>query len=276
MDYYNTLGITKSASETDIKTAYRKMAMKHHPDRGGDEKKFKEVTEAYETLSDPQKKQMFDMGVDPNAQHTSYRQGSPFEFHFNTGNFEEVFGNFGFGGRPARKNKTLNVNIEVALEDILKGKVIDAEIGIPNGNKRLVNIEVPPGIESGQQIRYRGMGEHTLKDVAPGDLIVNVLVKQHSVFQRQGDMLMIKKFISPWDAILGSEITIETIDKKTLTIGIPAGTQPDTMLSCRGEGLPNMRTKVRGNLLIKVQIEIPKNLNSEQKDAVEQTKLKFI
>jgi curved DNA-binding protein len=276
MDYYNTLGITKSASEADIKTAYRKMAMKHHPDRGGDEKKFKEVTEAYETLSDPQKKQMFDMGVDPNAQHTSYRQGSPFEFHFNTGNFEDVFSNFGFGGRPARKNKTLNVNIEVALEDILKGKVIDAEIGIPNGNKRLVNIEVPPGIESGQQIRYRGMGEHTLKDVAPGDLIVNVLVKQHSVFQRQGDMLMIKKFISPWDAILGSEITIETIDKKTLTIGIPAGTQPDTVLSCRGEGLPNMRTKVRGNLLIKIQIEIPKNLDSEQKDAVEQTKLKFI
>ena len=276
MDYYNTLGITKSASEADIKTAYRKMAMKHHPDRGGDEKKFKEVTEAYETLSDPQKKQMFDMGVDPNAQHTSYRQGSPFEFHFNTGNFEDVFSNFGFGGRPARKNKTLNVNIEVALEDILKGRVIDAEIGIPNGNKRLVNIEVPPGIESGQQIRYRGMGEHTLKDVAPGDLIVNVLVKQHSVFQRQGDMLMIKKFISPWDAILGSEITIETIDKKTLTIGIPAGTQPDTVLSCRGEGLPNMRTKVRGNLLIKIQIEIPKNLNSEQKDVVEQTKLKFI
>jgi curved DNA-binding protein len=276
MDYYNTLGISKSASEADIKAAYRKMAMKHHPDRGGDEKKFKEVTEAYETLSDPQKKQMIDMGVDPNAQHTSYRQGSPFEFHFNTGNFEDVFSNFGFGGRPVRKNKTLNVNIEVTLEDILKGKVIDAEIGIPSGSKRLVNIEVPPGIENGQQIRYRGMGEHTLKDVPPGDLIVNIMVREHSVFQRQGDMLMIKKFISPWDAILGTEITIETIDKKTLTIGIPAGTQPDTVLSCRGEGLPNMRTKVRGNLLIKVQIEIPKNLNSEQKDAVEQTKLKFI
>ena len=276
MDYYNTLGISKSASEADIKAAYRKMAMKHHPDRGGDEKKFKEVTEAYETLSDPQKKQMLDMGVDPNAQHTSYRQGSPFEFHFNTGNFEDVFSNFGFGGRPVRKNKTLNVNIEVTLEDILKGRVIDAEIGIPSGSKRLVNIEVPPGIENGQQIRYRGMGEHTLKDVAPGDLIVNVFVKEHPIFQRQGDMLMIKKFISPWDAMLGSDITIETIDKKTLTIGIPAGTQPDTVLSCRGEGLTNMRTKVRGNLLIKIQIEIPKNLNSEQKTAVEQTKLKFI
>lgn len=276
MDYYNTLGISKSASEADIKAAYRKMAMKHHPDRGGDEKKFKEVTEAYETLSDPQKKQMVDMGVNPNAQHTSYRQGSPFEFHFNTGNFEEVFGNFGFGGRPVRKNKTLNVTIEVTLEDILNGRVIDAEIGIPNGNKRLVNIEVPPGIENGQQIRYRGMGEHTLKDAAPGDLIVNIMVRQHTMFQRQGDMLMIKKFISPWDAILGSEVTIETIDKKTLTIGIPAGTQPDTILSCRGEGLPNIRTKVRGNLLIKVQIEIPKNLNSEQKSVVEQTKSKFI
>ena len=276
MDYYNTLGIPKNSSDAEIKSAYRKMAMKHHPDRGGDEKKFKEVTEAYETLSDPQKKQMFDMGVNPNAQHTSYRPGSPFEFHFNTGNFEEVFGNFGFGGRPVRKNKTLNVTIEVTLEDILKGRVIDAEIGIPNGDKRLVNIEVPPGIENGQQIRYRGMGAHTLKDVAPGDLIVNIMVRQHSTFQRQGDMLMITKFISPWDAILGSEVTIETIDKKTLTIGIPAGTQPDTVLSCRGEGLPNIRTKVRGNLLIKVQIEIPKNLNSEQKSAVEQTKSKFI
>jgi len=276
MDYYNTLGIPKNSSDAEIKSAYRKMAMKHHPDRGGDEKKFKEVNEAYETLSDPQKKQMIDMGVDPNAQHTSYRQGSPFEFHFNTGNFEDVFANFGFGGRPVRKNKTLNVNIEVSLEDILKGKVIDAEIGIPSGSKKLVSIEVPPGIENGQQIRYRGMGEHTLKDAPPGDLIVNVFVKEHPIFQRQGDMLMIKKFISPWDAMLGSDITIETIDKKTLTIGIPAGTQPDTVLSCRGEGLPNMRTKVSGNLLVKVQIEIPKNLNSEQKDAVEQTKLKFI
>jgi molecular chaperone DnaJ len=174
-----------------------------------------------------------------------------------------------------RKNKTLNVNIEVTLEDILKGKVIDAEIGIPGGVKKLVSIEVPPGIENGQQIRYRGMGEHTLKDVPPGDLIVNIFVREHSIFQRQGDMLMIKKFISPWDAILGADITIETIDNKTLTIGIPAGTQPDTVLSCRGEGLPNMRTKVRGNLLIKIQVEIPKNLNAEQKTVVELTKLKF-
>ena len=275
MDYYTTLGISKNASDAEIKAAYRKMAMKHHPDRGGDEKKFKEVNTAYETLSDPQKKQMIDMGVDPNSQHTSYRQGSPFEFHFNTGNFDDIFSNFGFGGRPMRKNKTLNVNIEVTLEDILKGKVIDAEIGIPSGVKKLVSIEVPPGIENGQQIRYRGMGEHTLKDVPPGDLIVNIFVREHSIFQRQGDMLMIKKFISPWDAILGADITIETIDNKTLTIGIPAGTQPDTVLSCRGEGLPNMRTKVRGNLLIKIQVEIPKNLNAEQKTAVELTKLKF-
>jgi curved DNA-binding protein len=276
MDYYNTLGIPRNASDAEIKSAYRKMAMKHHPDRGGDEKKFKEVNEAYETLSDPQKKQMVDMGVDPKAQHTNYRQGSPFEFHFNTGNFEDVFSNFGFGGRPMRKNKTLSVNIEVTLEDILNGKVIDAEIGIPGGHTKLVSIEVPPGIEHGQQIRYRGMGDHTLKDVPAGDLIVNVFVREHPRFQRQGDMLLVKKIISPWDAILGADLVVETIDNKTLTIGVPAGTQPDTMLSCRGEGLPNMRTKIRGNLLIKIQIEIPKNLNPEQKNSVEQTRLKFI
>ena len=198
MDYYTTLGISKNASEAEIKSAYRKMAMKHHPDRGGDEQAFKAVNEAYETLSDPQKKQMVDMGMDPKSQGgqygNSFNQGhGPFEFHFGgvPPGMEDIFGHFGFGGRQMRRNKSLNVNIEITLEEVLKGKVLDAEIGIPGGQKKLISIEVPPGIDHGQQIKYRGMGDNSIKEAAPGDLIVNIFIKEHPIFQRQGDMLLV-------------------------------------------------------------------------------------
>lgn len=266
MNYYQTLGINRSASDAEIKSAYRKMAMKHHPDRGGDEKKFKEVEEAYRILSDPQKKQMVDMGVDPNAGPQSGFNQGPFEFHFNSGNFEDIFGNFGpFGfGRQQRRNKSLNINIEITLEDVLNGKKLDAEISLPNGSTKLISIEIPPGIDHGQQIKYSGMGDHSLKDAPPGDLIVNVYIRNNTEFQRQGDMLITKKIVSVWDAILGSSIEIKTLDGKTLNITVPPGTQPETMLSCKNEGLPNMRSRKRGNLMIKIQIDIPRNLNEVQ------------
>jgi curved DNA-binding protein len=283
MDYYTTLGISKNASEAEIKSAYRKMAMKHHPDRGGDEQTFKKINEAYETLSDPEKKQMVDMGIDPKSQGgrygNSFNQGAgPFEFHFGgvPPGMEDIFGHFGFGGRQMRRNKSLNVNVEITLEEVLKGKVLDAEIGIPGGQKKLISIEVPPGIEHGQQIKYRGMGDNSIKEATPGDLIVNIFIKEHPVFQRQGDMLLCMKTVSVWDAILGTSLVIETLDKKSLTISVPAGTQPDTMLSCRNEGLPNMRTKHRGNLLVKVLVEIPKNLKVHEKELIENVKSRFI
>lgn len=266
MNYYNTLGINKNASDDEIKTAYRKMAMKHHPDRGGDEKKFKEVEEAYRTLSDPEKRRMVDMGVDPNSttgMGGGFNQG-PFEFHFGSDNFQDIFNNFGFGfNRPQRRNKSLSVMIAINLEDALNGKDINAEIGLPNGKKKLVNISIPPGVEDGQQIKYKGMGDQTMQDLPAGDLIVNIRVNPHPVFQREGDMLLIKKTISVWDAILGTSLTINTIDRKTLNISVPPGTQPETMLSCKGEGMTNIRTRQRGNLLIKILIEIPRNLNQE-------------
>lgn len=275
MNYYNTLGIKQSASDDEIKTAYRKMAMKHHPDRGGDEKKFKEIEEAYRTLSDPEKRRMVDMGVDPNStagHHGGFNQG-PFEFHFGSDNFQDIFNSFGFG-RPQRRNKSLSVMVSINLEDVLTGKDINAEISTPGGKKKLVNINVPPGVEDGQQIKYKGMGDHSMPDVPPGDLIVNIRVNIHPVFQREGDMLMIKKTISAWDAILGTTLTINTIDKKTLNISVPAGTQPDTMLSCKGEGMTNIRTRQRGNLLIKILIDIPRNLNQESLKLVRELKNK--
>ena len=280
MDYYSTLGVNRNATEDDIKKAYRKMAMKHHPDRGGDEQAFKQISEAYEILSDPQKKQMVDMGVDPKAQQAGghRHQQSPFEFHFNTGNFENVFNNFGFGGggpfggRQPPRNKTININVDLSLQDVLNGKELDAELAVPNGRKKVINISIPAGIESGQQIRYQGMGDNSIPGIPPGDLIVNIRVAPHPIFRRDGDSLLVEKDISVWDAILGCNLTLQTIDGKNLNITIPFGTQPETVLSCRNEGVPNMRNRQRGNLLIKIKVVVPKNLTAEQIILIENLK----
>ena len=281
MDYYSTLGVNRNATEDDIKKAYRKMAMKHHPDRGGNETTFKQISEAYEILSDPQKKQMVDMGVDPKAQQHGHRQQqNPFEFHFNTGNFEDVFSNFGFGGggpfgfggRQPQRNKTININVDLSLEDVLQGKELDAELAVPNGKKKVINISIPAGIEGGQQIRYQGMGDNAMPGIPPGDLIVNIRVMPHPVFRREGDSLVVEKDISVWDALLGCDLTLQTLDGKSLNITVPPGTQPETVLSCRNEGIPNMRNRQRGNLLIKIKVVVPRNLTASQLASIENLK----
>lgn len=276
MDYYAALGLQRGASDEDIKKAYRKLAMKHHPDRGGDEKKFKEISTAYDALTNPEKKRIIDMGGDPNAQPGmggGFNQG-PFEFHFGTGDLNDLFGNFGFGGgfNRARKNKSLNINVEVTLEDVLKGKDINAEVSIPGGQRKMINIAIPPGIESGQQIRYEGMGDNSISNLRPGDLLVNVMIRPHPVFAREGNNLIMERELSVWDAMLGTAIDINTLDGKTLSINIPAGTQPETMMRITGEGLPHMRTRQRGNLFLKIKVTIPKNLNQNQIEKVNQLK----
>ena len=278
MDYYAKLGLPRGASDAEIKKAYRSMAMKHHPDRGGDEKKFKEISQAYEFLTDPQKKQIIDLGGDPNQQGGGgggfYHQGAgnPFEFHFG-GNPDDIFSHFGFGFRnQMRRNKTLNVSVEVSLEDVIFGKELNAEINVPGGQQKIVNVSIPPGVQHGQQIRYQGMGDHSIRDVPAGDLILNVYIKHHPTFTREGDDIITEKRINVWEAILGSSIDVATVDGKTLTISVPAGTQSDTILSCRGEGIPNMRTRVRGNLLIRIKIEIPRNLTRTQLEKVQEIK----
>lgn len=280
MDYYSTLGVGKNATDDDIKKAYRKLAMKHHPDRGGDEATFKKISEAYDILSDPQKKQIVDLGGDPKNQGggnygNSFNQG-PFEFHFGGGvppGMEDIFGRFGFGGgfgrQPMRKNKTLNINIDITLEDVLSGKDINAEITIPgSGKHKMINIAIPAGIEHGQQIRYEGMGDDAIKELRPGDLIVNVNVRPHSRFRREHSDIVLEKSVTVWDAIIGSTLDIETLDGKILTINVPQGTKHGTVLSCRGEGLPIMRSRNRGNLLIMIKVDMPKNLSESQLDKI--------
>ena len=279
MDYYATLGLNKGASDEEIKKAYRKLAMKHHPDRGGDEKKFKEVSIAYETLSNPEKKQIVDMGGDPNAQHGGFQNQGPFEFHFGTGDLNDIFQNFGFGGgfgqfgqRQRQRNRNVSVNVEITLEDVLNGKEFNAEINIPGGKTKTVNIKIPPGVEHGKQIAYRGMGDDSIPGIPAGDLILGIFVREHPVFSRNGPQLVCEKIVSVWDAMLGTEIKVDSLGGKQFSVNVPSGTQPGTVLSCKGEGLPLINTNRRGDLLIKIKVEIPKGLSDTQKQLIETIK----
>lgn len=270
MDYYSILGLQKNASDAEIKKAYRSLAMKHHPDRGGDEDQFKRISEAYEVLSNADKRRMYDMGADP--RNASYRssQGHPFDFDINSANFGDIFSRFGFNNR--QRNKDVRVRVAIDLEDVLTGKTIDAEIGMAGGVKKPVSINIPAGIRDNQQIQYQGMGDDSIRDLPPGNLIVGVVILPHQHFVRDGNKLICEKTISAWDAILGTEVRITTLDQRKLMLRIPRGTQPDTMLSCSEEGLPDIETGRRGNLLIKIKVEIPRRLSVDQLKRIEELK----
>jgi curved DNA-binding protein len=269
MDYYSTLGVNKGANAEEIKKAYRSLAMKHHPDRGGDQAQFQKIQEAYATLSDDQKRQEYDFGQQNPSGH---------QFHFHSGNnpFGDVFGNVfggGFGGpfgfqnrRP--QNPTVSITVEITLEEAFTGKTLDAEIQLSNGKKKLINVEIPAGVDTNSQIRYQGMGEDNIPGVHPGDLIINIRIRPHSIFKRENNNLIFEKSLSVWDAILGTDITFHTLDGRQLSVTVPPGSQPETMMMCKNEGMRDVHHGQRGNLYVKLKIQIPKNLTDAQKKKI--------
>lgn len=271
MDYYDILGVNRNASEQEIRKAYKKQSMQHHPDRGGDEEKFKQVNEAYQTLSNPQKKQMYDMGGHSNNSHA--HGNSPFEFHFGSGNMDEFLNRqFGFG---RGQNRSINIGIDITLLDVLNGKNIDAEVSLPGHGPRIINIKIPKGIQNGQQIRYQGLGDDTIKNIPPGDLIVNINILPHRNFARNGDHIICEKYVDVLKLITGTKEVVTTLDGRRIGISVPKGTQPETLLSCKQEGLPNIRTGSRGNLLIKIKAVVPTTLPQSAYDKIEEIKNGF-
>ena len=270
MDYYSTLGVNKGANAEEIKKAYRGLAMKHHPDRGGDQAQFQKIQEAYATLSDDQKRQEYDFGQqNPGGQ----------QFHFHSGNnpFGDVFNQFGFGGgfggpfgfqqrRP--QNSTVAITIDITLEEAFTGKTLDAEIQLSNGRKKLINVEIPAGVDTNSQIRYQAMGEDTIPGMPPGDLIINIRIRPHAIFKRENNNLIFEKSLSVWDAILGTDITFHTLDGRQLSVAVPPGSQPETMMMCKNEGMRDVHGGQRGNLYVKLKIQIPKNLTDAQKQKI--------
>ena len=258
MDHYKTLGIDRDATSEQIKSAFRKLAMQHHPDRNGDEAEFKKINEAYDTLSNPKRKEEYDSILDAakNADFSSF--------------FNDPFDNF-FKPHTTRvkRNLTTVVEIVVTLEEVLKGKQVVADVTLPSGNTKTLTFTIPPGVTNGQQVRYPNIGDDSVKDSPPGDLIVRVHVSKHTAFTREDNHLICVQTISAFDAMLGTSFDIRTLDSKTLTVKVPAGSQPGTLLSCKGEGLPKLgQENSRGNLYIKLDVKLPVCKTQEQIDAV--------
>lgn len=261
MDYYSILGVDRQASPDEIKAAYRKNAMKHHPDRGGDEQKFKEITEAYDVLGDPQKKSRYDMGGQP--QYRSYT-GSPFDqmdpFGMGANPMEEMFKNFGFHFRSEHvrpKNKDLHIRCRISLKDSYLGKVMNITYKMPSGKNETLEFVIPPGVESGQSLKVSGYGDDSVSSIPRGDLNLTIDVEKDRSFWREDLNLCTNLEIDIFEAMTGCVKTVKNIDDTDLDITIRPGAQHGIKYSCKGVGFKSTKFNHRGDLIVVVSIKTP-------------------
>lgn len=268
MDYYQTLGISRDASQEDIKKAFRKLASQHHPDKGGDTATFQKVQEAYATLSDPQKKHQYD-----NPNPFAGGQG-----HADMGGFEQFFHQFGpdlgsifgqqFGQRRAR-NRNVNLQTEITLEEAFQGKEVIASYRLSNNQERTFEVKIPPGTHDGLVLRISGAGDNGIQGVPAGDAMLTVRVLPHQRFQRNGQDLIEQITISVWDALLGKDLEVRTINGDNIVVRIKEGTQPESFLRIQGYGMPQLNNpRFRGNHMILFKVDIPNNLTEYQKNTI--------
>ncbi len=351
--YYEVLGLSQNAGQEEVKKAYRRLAREYHPDANpGDkesEMKFKEVKEAYDVLSDPNKRARYDRFGHEEEAFQGFN-GGPGGFggfgDFASG-VEDIFeaffgGGFSSGGRrrsstAPRRGADLRYDLEITLEEVVYGK--DTTITIPrsescarcdgsgakegtsaetcnacggSGQQQVVRntsygrfvsvrtcencrgegrvikdkcpecrgqgqvrmeknieIKIPPGVDDGSKLRVAGEGEAGSRGGPPGDLYVFIHVQPHDFFQRHGNHLVCEVPISFVDAALGNEIEVPTINGKT-DLRIPEGTQPETEFTIKGQGIPSLRGRGKGDLIVKVKVEVPRKLNSQQKKILQE------
>jgi curved DNA-binding protein len=247
MDYYSILGVPKNATQEQIRKAYKKQSMQHHPDRGGNEEQFKKVNEAYQTLSDAQKRAAYD---NPQPQFrfnsTDFHNGHP---------FNDMFGR---AAHRQRRNRDVTINIKLDLLDVITGKDLTARYQVHSGRIKEANIDIPPGVEQGMGIRFEGLGDDTIPNAPRGDLIVRMKIQEPINWTRSGNDLKTRATISIFDCLLGGSTEIKTLEGKRLKINIPRGTQPGAIFSIPNHGIPDVRRGTRGNIFIELKTIVPK------------------
>jgi molecular chaperone DnaJ len=273
-DLYRVLGVSKGASDDEIKKAYRKLARKYHPDRNPDdaaaEEKFKEVQGAYDTLSDPEKRKAHDQG------------GSPFEGFAGRGPFtagpagqgsfvdlgDILSSMFGRGGGPRGFPQQPGRDLETEVPLSFKQAIDGTQLTVPVGDKRY-KVKIPAGVRNGARIRIAGKGEAGPEGGPPGDLYVVTRVLPSPVFRRLDDgNLEVTVPITIAEALRGATIEVPTLEG-TKKIKVPAGTKHGTLQRLRGEGAPKPRGKGRGDIRYRLEIEVPQELSEEQREAVD-------
>ncbi len=305
-DYYKILGVTKSASADEIKKAYRKLAMKYHPDRNKDNKdaetRFKDISEAYAVLSNKEKRKQYDMFGSEGFQNRFTQEdifrdfdfGNIFrEFGFESGGrgqgiFSHIFGgmgqnNFRSGGGPFHtpfgaqggrtrpiKGKDIVYGLSLTLEEAFENteKVISYTAGEPE--QANVSVKIPAGVSTGKKLRLQGKGHPGLNGGPKGDLYIQIKILDHPLFRREDDNLILNREIKFSEAVLGTEIEIPTIDKKTLRLKVPPSTQGNAKFRLKGYGMPHMNSKGRGDAYVTVNISVPKNLDKKQKTLIKE------
>lgn len=284
-DYYNILGVDKSASKDDIKKAFRKKAHQYHPDKeGGDEVKFKEANEAYQVLSNDQKRAQYDRfgSAGPNAGFGGQGQGfGGFDFsgfqngaggmEFDLNDIFEGFFGGGFGGRRTPRGRSIQLGLKITFEESVKGtkKKIKIPDSSSQASKKEIEIDIPAGVETGQKLKLQGYGE-AVEGGQPGDLYLVMNVEEHPHYRKEGYHLVRNLDVKLTDAILGAKYKIETLDGD-VTVKIPKGIKTGTLLRIKGQGV-RVNALQRGDILLKVSVQIPEKLSKQQKKLIEELK----
>ena len=269
-NYYDILGVSEDASSDQIKKAFKEIAKKEHPDRGGDEARFKEANEAYDTLKNSQKRHDYDtmrkFGGTGGQQH-------PF---FNEDIFGDFFSGFGggdmdFGGRfnftpqgrsfrsqQKRGNRNVQVRMAISIKEAMMNNEKTINYKLPSGREEFATVKIPAGVQHGVTFKFSGMGDDPIRNMSRGDLMVVMSVLDSDGYTRKGNDLYTDKTIDCFQAVRGHEFNLRTLDEKIIKVKVPAGTQPNTLLSVKGQGMPVHKTlNIRGNLYVKIHVLIP-------------------